>query len=259
LAKQGRFYMDGVELIRAFAASRGLRVRRRAILDRNFPELLVAEIKVSVDDARCGVQASAGYLGVEATVRTDLVFSVGEPDKVSYKKPRSFEAIPGIAGYSYREEAIGEAQQWLAKQENERIIRGLLNEPGDAVHVLRAQVRFVGRARAIEPLLLRFVDLRRAVASASDASEQRLDVGMLPTDLAAFVRQFGRLAEGDDAQRNELCERLTPAERKIFVLAARPLLPALNRYLDTLAGTWPDAAIKLQQLGELASELAQAD
>jgi len=129
-----------------------------------------------------------------------------------------------------------------------------LTEPADALHVFHNGISYVGPVRDLDDaLLMRVLALRRAIPAPH--APPPLDVSMLPPELGAFAQRFEKLAEGDDERRQELRQRLSRSERAQLLRAVRPLFPELNQYLASLTGPWPDAAITLSQLGELASEI----
>lgn len=256
--------MDGITQLRTFAKARGARVTPRILFSSNVPERLEVEARLKVDGAQVSIWASAAHFLVRVRLTTPLTFSVGAPERVcDIDRPADFPAMPGFDVYVSPTGATDDVEAWFKEASHRELVAELVRDPEDAVHVLPSGINYVCRAtKALDDAFVpRLLALRRAVepAVAAPATAPPLDVSMLPADLAALVQQFEDLAEGDDDRRGELQAGLTRRRRTQFLRAITPLLPALNRYLDSVRGPLPDAAIKLGQLGELASEMLVHD
>jgi hypothetical protein len=152
--------------------------------------------------------------------------------------------------------ATDDVEQWLKEPTHQRLLADLVREPADTLEVFLNGAHFVCAAtKELDALVPLLIALRQAVESVARAPEPPLDVSMLPQELGSLVQQFEALAEGDDELRGEMRAHLTTSRKAKFLRIITPLLPALNGYLDSVSEPWPDAAIKLGQLGEFASEL----
>lgn len=205
--------------------------------------------------------ASAAYYLLRVRVDSEVVFSVGAPNRILFVDLEIPElALDGqciyLAGLEVHADHRERAAGWLSIESNRALVRQLHLSSGEAVHVVQNSVDLlVNASRALDDHLLDVVTaLAHALPSAPRPSRAS-DVDQLPESLKNVVVRYLSLAEGDDERRGEILAKMSKARRREFLAAMDPLFPAINDYLATLQPPWPEAASLLSNLAELASEI----
>lgn len=251
--------VNGIVSLKAFAKQRGIRTVAQELSTANVPEELEREARVTHNALKVSVRASASYFLVRISVRSDVVFSVGAANRVMQinQSAPTVESLPMAyfpAGAEFEDERT-RASDWLANEGNRALIIGLNLSSGEALHLLANSLSLVLSASRVidDGLLDSVVALARSVESVRPEPTQ--DLGPLPKPLRPVVLTFKHLAEADDELRGQISARMSASERQRFSAAMEPLFPSINVYLSTLSHPWPEAAITLASLAELASEI----
>lgn len=230
-------------------------------MSANVPETLVRQASVKRDGLKVVVMASAAYYFLCVGVDSEVVFSVGAPNRMMFVDLEVPElALDAqrihVASLEAQADHRERAAAWLSVESNRTLVRQLHLSSGEAVHVVQNTVDLVVNAsRALDDHLL---DVATALARALPSAPRRSrasDVDQLPEPLRNIVVRYVSLAEGDDVTRGEILARMSKAKRREFLAAMDPLFPAINDYLATLQPPWPEAASLLSNLAELASEI----
>lgn len=251
--------MSGIERLREFAKERRLRLHHCLETIRSVPETLVLKGNLSVDGIRVKMSASTSYFVVETRLVTELLFSVGAPSGMGLGVRKV--DLPGSAGFDVyvSDLAYENVTAWFAKSTHVRLLQVLKLGQGDAIHVFKNGLIATWNAdrELNDDLVSQVLELHRAIAVVT-AANVSLDVSVLPPDLRDVTVRFQRVLESDDELRQDIREHLKPSERAELLRMVVPLLPRLNRYLDSIDAVSrpePDAVTKLRILGELVSEI----
>jgi hypothetical protein len=260
--------VNPVDTLRAAVKGRRARVREQVHYSDDFDDPMTVEAKFTHDGRPLIVRASNSRFEIDTRIETALIFSVGAPNRWGATEPVGVVTGTGIPLFGTTNLTTAASREtllaWIAEPAHQALFERLRLQSSEAVHVRLDRVWAVVRGgRVLDDSLFGIVvSLATALETVPpppappeppERPEEPFDG---PPELGAFLREFGHLAEGDDVLRSELAEQLSKTERAKFIRRVNPLFAAINAYLDSRKGPWPDHAITLGQLGELGSELS---
>jgi hypothetical protein len=256
--------MNPVAALKAVAKARRARVREQTCFTDDFGDPMTVEAKFTHDGRPLRIRASNSRFEIEMRSETGLLFSAGAPNRWGPNEP--FGTLPGAQIPLFWNSSAPRAASretllaWVAEPAHRALFDRLRLESFEGVHAAIGGMRIVLRGDRVldESLLGLVVSLAEAIETVPPTPEPPEEPFDGPPELDAFLREFRHLAEGDDVLRSELAERLRETDRAAFLARVEPLFPAINAYLDSLKGPWPDQAIDLGRLAELGSELLVA-
>jgi hypothetical protein len=155
---------------------------------------------------------------------------------------------------------IANGRAWLAEGDHAALAADLRLGPGDYVRVRRnclwASVAPARATGGFVPALAAFA----AALPPVPRERASVDVAALPPALRPLARYFGGWTEGDDEARSAYQRRAGPRRRAKLLAAVGPQVGEIDEYLTGLGDApWPDAALHLQRLAEVAAELRVAE
>jgi hypothetical protein len=258
------------EALAAIARRGRTRLRQSCLHDPNAPGVFDTECRFTSAGYRveCATNGRVLMIALKG-LSSALVFSVGQPDRVTFLEHR----LPTVIGdaslpvFRDRDSPQCSPEEWLKVDANTELIASLGLGGGESVHVYRNGVTLYVRPRdddenwAFVARLCALADaLPREVVELKEGEELvhglAFNPARLPPELqhlAPFIREW---AIGDDVERSEEQERARSPELRKLVDAVAPHWDQINAYLEVAHQQAPvaDEAILLGRAAEAAAE-----
>lgn len=258
------------EALAAIARRGRTRLRQSYLHDPNAPGVFDTECRFTSAGYRveCATNGRVLMIALKG-FSSALVFSVGQPNRVSFVEHRLPSAIGDALPPVFHEPDFPQCspEGWLRVDANRELIASLGLARGESGHIYGNGVTLYVRPRdddgnwAFVARLCALADaLPRDVVELKEGEELvhglTLNPARLPPELqhlTPFIRDW---AIGDDVERSEKQERARSPELRRLVDAVAPHWDGINAYLDAAHQQAPvaDEAILLGWAAEAAAE-----
>jgi len=249
-------------ILAVLARSVGSRVDSCQDFNPNVGEWARQQVRTRLGGYRVTVSAADSKVAIEVKGFDTLVsFSVNDVDRVCLLNKPLGVPVAGLACPVFvAASSSGETGTWLQATENLSLLSELRLQAGESLQVYRNAVVLVGwPERASRDAVLSLCKLadrlrNRDVSGLVDGLSFSREA--LPRDLRHLEDLIRRFATGDDTTREELLENASAEEREELRSRVCPLLPTIDKFLDSF-GRRPlsNEATLVARLAEAVDEL----
>lgn len=249
-------------MLDVLARSVGARVDSCQYFNPNVGEWARQQVRLRDGGYRVTVSSADSKIEIEVKgFGTQVSFSVNDVDRVCLlNRPLGMPVVGLACPVFVGATSSGEVGTWLRQPENVSLVSELNLKAGESLQVYRNAVVLIGRAeRASRDAVL---SLCRLAERLRDREVSGFVDGLafspkaLPRDLRHLEDLIRRFATGDDVFRDELLASASPEELEELRTRVDPLLPAINKFLDSFGGrALSTEATLLARLAEAVDEL----
>jgi hypothetical protein len=248
---------DSIGVLHALAASLGQRVRNTNVMLTG-SITLTRQLRVLHRGHKIELLANDSLIlaDVEANYgRFELLMINPRLTRTPYGRPASTINTTGVEHVVFTTD--GSLSRAQAELQESGVLGRLLNvidpSDGEEINVSQRLVRVYLRAPSVDRVMAiihAVIELMPHDASGRASAE----FDTFPNALRPLVPLMTRWAIGDDEERSRKLRRCAQSTRRRLVEAVVPLLPAIDRFLDSFGDNPPEEACALGTLAQAALE-----
>ena len=253
--------MTTSEVLRQFASARGLRVVPARLVDPSRRERARFSVKLRSAQQLEIFAADRGFIVDGSGFGSSVVFSVGRAFPLfSLDEPlESAETNVGHPVFCHRTLGGRAVLEWFAHADHLAALRRLVRSPAEDLRVFANGID--GYFEASRDLSEIADGCLRVIALLPPAiiDHEPVNLDLLPRRLRALAPLALRYGVTDDAERQGLLESCSPAELEAVRQKVRPLLSAINNYLEGCRDGPDEIGTRIGALAEFVLESERPD